>query len=182
MPVNQRAPFPHLQAEKFRSKAQKEDVFRSHQQYCRYLFYLGRIRAIQLEYSEARDCLQQVRRNRRMPEPAGRASRPCSAQSPQASLPACMPLLQPAACTRTRLASICFVLTPFQPIGISIYAQHISGKSGRLAGAAVASRPLPLPAPRSAPAALHFLLPFETAPFCMHDLSALRPSACHHLA
>jgi hypothetical protein len=49
-----------LQAEKFRSKAQKEEVFRSHQQYCRYLYYLGRIRAIQLEYSEARDCLQQV--------------------------------------------------------------------------------------------------------------------------
>ena len=48
------------QAEKFRSKAQKEDVFRSHQQYCRYLYYLGRIRAIQLEYTEARDCLQQV--------------------------------------------------------------------------------------------------------------------------
>jgi len=50
------------QAEKFRSKAQKEDVFRSHQQYCRYLYYLGRIRAIQLEYSEARDCLQQASR------------------------------------------------------------------------------------------------------------------------
>eukprot|EP00983_Pelagomonas_calceolata_P051327 1142366-Pelagomonas_calceolata.AAC.3 len=49
----------HARAEKFRSKAQKEDVFRSHQQYCRYLYYLGRIRAIQLEYSEARDCLQQ---------------------------------------------------------------------------------------------------------------------------
>lgn len=29
--------------------------------YCRYLYYLGRIRATQLEYSEARDCLQQVR-------------------------------------------------------------------------------------------------------------------------
>lgn len=29
-------------------------------QYCRYLYYLGRIRAVQLQYSEARDCLQQV--------------------------------------------------------------------------------------------------------------------------
>ncbi len=51
---------PFSQAEKFRSKAQKADTFRSPQQYCRYLYYLGRIRAIQLEYSEAKDCLQQV--------------------------------------------------------------------------------------------------------------------------
>jgi 26S proteasome regulatory subunit N3 len=29
-------------------------------QYCRYLFYLGTIRAIQLEYSEAKEVLQQV--------------------------------------------------------------------------------------------------------------------------
>lgn len=51
------------QAEKFRSKAVKEDaVWRSHQQYVRYLLYLGRIRAIQLEYSEARDCLHQASR------------------------------------------------------------------------------------------------------------------------
>ncbi|KXZ51995.1 hypothetical protein GPECTOR_10g1017 [Gonium pectorale] len=47
------------QAEKFRSKAQKADQFRSGQQYCRYLYYLGRIRTIQLEYTEAKDCLQQ---------------------------------------------------------------------------------------------------------------------------
>lgn len=50
------------QAEKFRSKAQRGELFRSHQQYCRYLYYLGRIRAVQLEYSEARDCLQQASR------------------------------------------------------------------------------------------------------------------------
>ncbi|KAG2439463.1 hypothetical protein HXX76_004818 [Chlamydomonas incerta] len=47
------------QAEKFRSKAQKADQWRSGQQYCRYLYYLGRIRTIQLEYAEAKDCLQQ---------------------------------------------------------------------------------------------------------------------------
>ncbi|KAG2501927.1 hypothetical protein HYH03_000425 [Edaphochlamys debaryana] len=50
------------QAEKFRSKAQKSDQFRSGQQYCRYLYYLGRIRTIQLEYTEAKDCLQQALR------------------------------------------------------------------------------------------------------------------------
>jgi len=51
------------QAEKFRSKAVKEEgVWRSHQQYVRYLYYVGRMRAIQLEYSEARDCLQQASR------------------------------------------------------------------------------------------------------------------------
>jgi hypothetical protein len=32
------------------------------QQLCRYLYYLGRIRAIQLEYTEAKDCLQQALR------------------------------------------------------------------------------------------------------------------------
>lgn len=48
------------QAEKFRSKAQKSDAFRSSQQYCRYLYYLGRIRTVQLEYTDAKDCLQQV--------------------------------------------------------------------------------------------------------------------------
>lgn len=51
-----------FQAEKFRSKAQRSDLFRSHAQYVRYLFYLGKIRAVQLEYSEARDCLQQASR------------------------------------------------------------------------------------------------------------------------
>jgi 26S proteasome regulatory subunit N3 len=49
------------QAEKFRSKAQKSDTWRVPAQYCRYLFYLGTIRAIQLEYSEAKEVLQQVR-------------------------------------------------------------------------------------------------------------------------
>lgn len=50
------------QAEKFRAQAQKSDTWRLPQQYCRYLFYLGCIRAVQLEYSEARDCLQQAAR------------------------------------------------------------------------------------------------------------------------
>lgn len=61
---NLQTPLPPLplQAEKFRSKAQKADQWRSGQQYCRYLYYLGRIRTIQLEYAEAKDCLQQVRR------------------------------------------------------------------------------------------------------------------------
>lgn len=48
------------QAEKFRSKAQKSDTWRVPAQYCRYLFYLGTIRTIQLEYSEAKEVLQQV--------------------------------------------------------------------------------------------------------------------------
>jgi len=50
------------QAEKLRSKAQRPEVSRSTQQLCRYLYYLGRIRAIQLEYTEAKDCLQQASR------------------------------------------------------------------------------------------------------------------------
>ena len=49
------------QAEKFRSKAQKTEVFRSYQQYCRYLYYVGRIRTVQLEYTDAKESLQQVR-------------------------------------------------------------------------------------------------------------------------
>ena len=49
-----------VQAEKFRSKAQKTEVFRSYQQYCRYLYYVGRIRTIQLEYTDAKESLQQV--------------------------------------------------------------------------------------------------------------------------
>ncbi|EIE24637.1 26S proteasome regulatory subunit [Coccomyxa subellipsoidea C-169] len=50
------------QAEKLRSKAQRPEVSRSTQQLCRYLYYLGRIRAIQLDYTEAKDCLQQASR------------------------------------------------------------------------------------------------------------------------
>lgn len=50
------------QAEKFRSKAQKADTWRVPGQYCRYLFYLGTIRAIQLEYTEAKEVLQQASR------------------------------------------------------------------------------------------------------------------------
>lgn len=50
------------QAEKFRSKAQKADSWRVPGQYCRYLYYLGTIRAIQLEYTEAKEVLQQASR------------------------------------------------------------------------------------------------------------------------
>eukprot|EP00879_Flechtneria_rotunda_P013605 GHRR01014211.1.p1 GENE.GHRR01014211.1~~GHRR01014211.1.p1 ORF type:complete len:482 (+),score=152.15 GHRR01014211.1:911-2356(+) len=50
------------QAEKFRSKAQKSDTWRVPVQYCRYLYYLGTIRAIQLEYTEAKEVLQQASR------------------------------------------------------------------------------------------------------------------------
>jgi len=52
------------QAEHFRSQVQgsSTDTMRSTQQLSRYLHYLGRIRAIQLDYTEARDCLQQALR------------------------------------------------------------------------------------------------------------------------
>ena len=49
------------QAEKLRSKAQTP-ASRSNPQQCRHLYYLGRIRAVQLEYSEAKACLQQAHR------------------------------------------------------------------------------------------------------------------------
>ena len=49
------------QAEKLRSKAQLP-ASRSNQQQCRYLYHLGRIRAIQLEYSDAKECLTQAHR------------------------------------------------------------------------------------------------------------------------
>lgn len=52
-----------LQAEKFRAKAHKAEAWRNAAQYCRYLYYMARIRTIQLEYSEAKDCLQQVSAN-----------------------------------------------------------------------------------------------------------------------
>ena len=55
-----------VQAEKLRSRAQKQDVWRSTQQLCRYLFYLGRIRAVQLDYTDAKDCLQQAVRKARL--------------------------------------------------------------------------------------------------------------------
>eukprot|EP00884_Botryococcus_braunii_P008416 jgi/Botrbrau1/17576/Bobra.0166s0020.3 len=50
------------QAEKFRSKAQRPETYRSNTQLCRYLYYLGRIRAIMLDYTDAKDCLQQASR------------------------------------------------------------------------------------------------------------------------
>lgn len=52
----------YAQAEQLRSKAQLPENPRSSQQHSRYLYYLGRIRAIQLGYSEARDCLAQALR------------------------------------------------------------------------------------------------------------------------
>lgn len=48
-------------AEKLRSKTELPES-RSNQQYCRYLHYLGRIRAIQLEYTDAKECLIQASR------------------------------------------------------------------------------------------------------------------------
>jgi len=48
-------------AEKLRSKTEMPES-RSNQQYCRYLYYLGRIRAVQLEYTGAKDCLVQASR------------------------------------------------------------------------------------------------------------------------
>ena len=56
---------PFLQAERLRAKAQRPSETggrSSMQQQCRHLYYLGRIRAVQLEYSEAKDCLQQAAR------------------------------------------------------------------------------------------------------------------------
>ena len=49
------------QAEALRAKAQK-DVYRSSQQHCRVLYYQGRICAVQLEYSDAKECLTQALR------------------------------------------------------------------------------------------------------------------------
>lgn len=54
------------QAEKLRAQAQRPEAPRSNQQYCRYLYFLGRIRAVQLEYSEAKECLQQAARKVRL--------------------------------------------------------------------------------------------------------------------
>ncbi|CAD7701021.1 unnamed protein product [Ostreobium quekettii] len=48
------------QAEKLRSKS--PEPTRSNNQICRYLYYWGRIRAVQLEYTDARDSLQQAMR------------------------------------------------------------------------------------------------------------------------
>ncbi|CAI5472343.1 unnamed protein product [Closterium sp. Yama58-4] len=49
------------QADKLRSKALRPDSH-SNQQLCRQLYYAGRIAAVQLEYSAAKDCLQQATR------------------------------------------------------------------------------------------------------------------------
>uniref|UniRef100_A0A7S0UV71 PCI domain-containing protein n=1 Tax=Polytomella parva TaxID=51329 RepID=A0A7S0UV71_9CHLO len=57
------------QAERFRAKAPLQEPFVSSQQYCRYLYYRGRIHAVRLEYGEAKDCLQQA--VRRAPSVAG---------------------------------------------------------------------------------------------------------------
>ena len=50
------------QAEQLRAQVQRPEAPRSNQQYCRYLYFLGRIRAVQLQYSEAKECLQQAAR------------------------------------------------------------------------------------------------------------------------
>ncbi|XP_057974259.1 probable 26S proteasome non-ATPase regulatory subunit 3 [Malania oleifera] len=49
------------QAEKLRSKAPRFEAH-SNQQFCRYLFYLGKIRTIQLEYTDAKESLLQAAR------------------------------------------------------------------------------------------------------------------------
>ncbi|PHT97854.1 putative 26S proteasome non-ATPase regulatory subunit 3 [Capsicum chinense] len=49
------------QAEKLRSKAPHFEAH-SNQQFCRYLFYLGKIRTIQLEYTDAKESLLQAAR------------------------------------------------------------------------------------------------------------------------
>ena len=53
---------PLLQAEALRSKAQRPETARQQQQLARYLYYLGRIQTIQLDYTEAKDSLQQAAR------------------------------------------------------------------------------------------------------------------------
>ena len=50
------------QAEALRAAARRPDPPRSPQQFARYLFYLGRIRAARLEYPEAREALLQASR------------------------------------------------------------------------------------------------------------------------
>lgn len=50
------------QAEKLRAQSQRPEATRSNQQHCRHLFYLGRIRAVQLEYTEAKECMVQASR------------------------------------------------------------------------------------------------------------------------
>ena len=55
-----------MQAEQLRARAQRPEVDRSAQQVVRHLFYHGRICAIQLNYSDAKDLLSQaVRKVRR---------------------------------------------------------------------------------------------------------------------
>ncbi|XP_010446200.1 PREDICTED: 26S proteasome non-ATPase regulatory subunit 3 homolog B-like [Camelina sativa] len=49
------------QAEKLRSKAPRFEAH-SNQQFCRYLFYLGKIQTIQLEYTDAKESLLQAAR------------------------------------------------------------------------------------------------------------------------
>ncbi|KAJ4879550.1 26S proteasome non-ATPase regulatory subunit 3-like protein A [Raphanus sativus] len=49
------------QAEKLRSKAPRFEAH-SNQQFCRYLFYLGKIKTIQLEYTDAKESLLQAAR------------------------------------------------------------------------------------------------------------------------
>lgn len=51
------------QAEKLRAQVEQGSGGQgSNQQLCRYMFYMGRVRAVALEYSEAKECLQQALR------------------------------------------------------------------------------------------------------------------------
>lgn len=59
------------QAEALRSKAQRPETSRSSTQAARYLYYHGRIQAVQLDYTAARDSLQQA--SRKVCWDAGRA-------------------------------------------------------------------------------------------------------------
>jgi len=59
------------QAEALRSKAQRPETSRSSTQAARYLYYHGRIQAVQLDYTAARDSLQQA--SRKVCGDAGRA-------------------------------------------------------------------------------------------------------------
>ncbi|KFM25452.1 26S proteasome non-ATPase regulatory subunit 3-like protein A [Auxenochlorella protothecoides] len=48
------------QADALRARAQRPDTARDVQQLARYLYHLGRIHAVRLDYSEAKECLQQA--------------------------------------------------------------------------------------------------------------------------
>jgi tetratricopeptide (TPR) repeat protein len=98
------------QAEKLRAQAQRPEAPRSNQQYCRYLYYLGRIRAVQLEYSEAKECLQQAARKVRpalsmachacAPQPLPQHTLPCMRAAAAAAAHPAAPADAASACRR----------------------------------------------------------------------------------